>query len=160
MTTRSLHLLTGQDGQIIDADVGLDVRPGDRCRDVVAAVDAAARPVCTDDCVLHLQGPGEQGPVRSRAGVVRLRCTPVGSHRVIRLDRLEDSALTIRPLSPREQEVLGLVARGYTNARIARVLERSPSTVRAHLENILDKLGARSRAEALARAQRLGMLDG
>jgi LuxR family transcriptional regulator, maltose regulon positive regulatory protein len=55
-------------------------------------------------------------------------------------------------LSPREQQVLGLVARGRTNAEIAATLVLSEHTVHRHVANILVKLGASSRAAAVATA--------
>jgi DNA-binding CsgD family transcriptional regulator len=55
-------------------------------------------------------------------------------------------------LSPREQEVLGLVARGMTNAEIAATLVLSEHTVHRHVANILAKLGTSSRAAAAATA--------
>ena len=53
-------------------------------------------------------------------------------------------------LSEREQEVLRLIAAGDSNKMIARALEVSPHTVKRHVANILDKLGARSRSQAAA----------
>jgi LuxR family transcriptional regulator, maltose regulon positive regulatory protein len=61
-------------------------------------------------------------------------------------------------LSPREREVLGLVARGRTNAEIAAALVLSEHTVHRHVANILAKLGCASRAAAVARAGELGVL--
>lgn len=55
-------------------------------------------------------------------------------------------------LSPREQEVLGLVAQGRTNGEIAEALVLSEHTVHRHVANILAKLGASSRAAAVAAA--------
>jgi DNA-binding CsgD family transcriptional regulator len=55
-------------------------------------------------------------------------------------------------LSPREQEVLGLVARGMTNAEIAATLVLSEHTVHRHVANILAKLGTSSRAAAATTA--------
>jgi DNA-binding CsgD family transcriptional regulator len=55
-------------------------------------------------------------------------------------------------LTPREIEILGLVAEGYTNAQLARMLWISPNTVRKHLENAFDKLGVHTRAAAVIRA--------
>jgi len=52
------------------------------------------------------------------------------------------------PLSHREKQVLGLVARGYTNGLIARELYLSESTVKSHLSSCFEKLGVRSRREA------------
>lgn len=54
-------------------------------------------------------------------------------------------------LSPREIEVLGLVARGFHNSDIAEALVVSQSTVKVHVRHILEKLGVRTRAEAVAR---------
>lgn len=61
-------------------------------------------------------------------------------------------ALTGLGLSARQAEVLLQVARGRTNAEVARALHVSPRTIQKHLENIYDRLGVRSRAAATARA--------
>jgi two-component system response regulator DesR len=61
-------------------------------------------------------------------------------------------------LSPREREVLELVAAGLTNAEIAKRLHLSPNTIKEHASTLYRKLGARNRAEAVLRAQRLGVL--
>ena len=53
-------------------------------------------------------------------------------------------------LTSREQEVLALVRSGRTNKEIASDLSIAPTTVRKHLENIFDKLGASTRTEAAA----------
>jgi DNA-binding NarL/FixJ family response regulator len=57
-------------------------------------------------------------------------------------------------LTSREAQVLGLLGRGRTNASIARALMISESTVKFHVKNILLKLGAKSRADAVARHMR------
>ena len=54
-------------------------------------------------------------------------------------------------LSPREREVLGLVAEGMRDKEIAEALFISQSTSKVHVRNVLAKLGARNRAEAVAR---------
>jgi DNA-binding CsgD family transcriptional regulator len=61
-------------------------------------------------------------------------------------------------LSPREQEVLGLIAQGRTNAEIADELVLSEHTVHRHVANILAKLGAVSRAAAVATATEQDLL--
>ena len=55
------------------------------------------------------------------------------------------------PLTPRELEVLRLVAQGFTNAAIAERLAIAEGTVKYHLKNMMRKLRARSRADAVAR---------
>lgn len=60
-------------------------------------------------------------------------------------------------LSDREQEVLNLVARGSTNREIAAALHLSPHTIKGHTSSLYRKLDARNRAEAVQRAQRLGL---
>jgi DNA-binding NarL/FixJ family response regulator len=61
-------------------------------------------------------------------------------------------------LSARESEVLGLVARGYTNQQIARQLLISVSTVKKHVRNVICKLGVSDRTQAAVRAAELGVL--
>ena len=56
----------------------------------------------------------------------------------------------LAPLSPREQEVVQLVALGLSNGEVARRLWLSPHTVRTHLENVYRKLGVANRTEAAA----------
>jgi DNA-binding NarL/FixJ family response regulator len=62
-------------------------------------------------------------------------------------------------LTPRELEILDLLAAGLNQAEIARRLVVSPKTVSKHIERILAKLGVRSRAEAVARAYRDGLIE-
>jgi LuxR family maltose regulon positive regulatory protein len=54
-------------------------------------------------------------------------------------------------LSPREREVLGLIARGLRNHEISNALFIADSTTKVHVRHILEKLGVRTRAEAVAR---------
>ena len=61
-------------------------------------------------------------------------------------------------LTPRESEILALVAEGRTNGEIGRQLFISTKTVSVHVSNILGKLGAASRTEAAAIARRDGLL--
>ncbi len=61
-------------------------------------------------------------------------------------------------LTPREQEIVELVSGGRTNAQVGRLLWLSPDTVKFHLANVYRKLDVRNRAEAVQRAQRLGLV--
>ena len=62
-------------------------------------------------------------------------------------------------LTPREHEVLTLVARGRSNGKVGRELFISTKTVSVHVSNILAKLGASGRGEAVALARDLGLLE-
>lgn len=66
---------------------------------------------------------------------------------------------TREDLTDREVEVLDLVAKGWTSARIANELNISERTVRFHLSNVYGKLGVNSRAEAIAWAIKKGLGD-
>lgn len=82
------------------------------------------------------------------------------------LDRLvnrrreqSDAVRRMGRLTPREREVLALLAQGGDNDSIARDLVISPQTARTHIQNVLVKLGVHSRLEAAAVAIRNGLLD-
>ena len=62
-------------------------------------------------------------------------------------------------LSPREREVLGLIAEGMSAPDVAAALHLSPSTIKTHLQSLYEKLGVSDRAAAVARAMRQGLLE-
>ena len=64
----------------------------------------------------------------------------------------------IEPLSPRELEVLQLIAQGYSNQEISERLFLALDTVKGHNRKIFDKLQVQRRTEAVARARELGLL--
>ena len=84
---------------------------------------------------------------------------------VARVERLSGAysrtseELAGRRITPREREVLGLIAEGLTNRQIAERLVVSEHTVHRHVTNILRKLDLPSRAAAAAHAVRLGLVD-
>jgi two-component system, NarL family, response regulator len=61
-------------------------------------------------------------------------------------------------LTPREIEVLALVARGFGNKEVADMLGTAPGTVKAHVQSILSKLGAKDRTHAVTIALRRGII--
>ncbi len=63
-----------------------------------------------------------------------------------------------QPLTPRELEVLRLLARGLTNPQIAEVLRLSPHTVKRHVDNIFQKLALNDRAQAAVWAAHQGLV--
>jgi DNA-binding NarL/FixJ family response regulator len=62
-------------------------------------------------------------------------------------------------LSPREREILTLLAAGRTQKQIASALVVSPKTVATHIQHVLTKLGVNSRAQAVAAAYRRGVVE-
>jgi NarL family two-component system response regulator LiaR len=71
---------------------------------------------------------------------------------------MSDHHLAVERLTDRELQVLTLVAAGQRNRQIAATLKVSIKTVEFHLSNILAKLNAQSRTEAVVRAWQTGML--
>lgn len=93
--------------------------------------------------------PGERYAARRNGSVLTVEAT--GDFTL----RLSERAADAPRLTPREREVLGLVASGLTNVEIARTLWIEPSTVSKHLEQAYAKLGVHTRTAAVARLARL-----
>jgi LuxR family maltose regulon positive regulatory protein len=82
------------------------------------------------------------------------------------LEQLRDRLATRKPalarppdeLTARERSIVEFIARGRSNKEIARELGVAPETIKTHLKRIFQKLSAESRAQAVVRAQSLGML--
>ncbi|AWN23473.1 DNA-binding response regulator [Deinococcus irradiatisoli] len=77
----------------------------------------------------------------------------VANPEVDRLPKVEVPRLT-----PREGDVLPLLAKGYSNKEIARALGVSPDTIKDHLARLYTKLNARDRTDAVGRARTLGLI--
>ena len=97
--------------------------------------------------LLFVRGPGPDFTERDRALLTLLR---PHLHRAY-LDA-ERRRHPVPRLTPRQRELLNLVAAGRTNTQIARSLGVSPATVRTHLEHIYARLHVSSRTAAVTRA--------
>jgi DNA-binding NarL/FixJ family response regulator len=93
------------------------------------------------------QGASPISPMIARKLLERMRRKPVA--------RTAPGGL----LSPRESEVLELIARGYGYAEIARLQGVTMHTVQSHIKNLYGKLAVHSRSEAVFEATRMGLLD-
>jgi DNA-binding NarL/FixJ family response regulator len=71
----------------------------------------------------------------------------------------ETPAKIENPLTPREQEVLSAIARGYTYKEVAKLYEISASTVPVHIRNIYRKLQVNNRAQAAYEAKQQGFIE-
>lgn len=74
-------------------------------------------------------------------------------------DRMWHTTLVDRSLTPREKEILGLLAEGGRTETIAKQLGIRPSTVQTHIRNVMGKLDVPTRLEAVTTAIRLGIVD-
>jgi two-component system response regulator DesR len=118
--------------------------------------------------VLLISGAGRISPTAARAvGASGFVTKDLPAEDIARAVRMVGLGMDVfpeteqdggNPLSAREVEVLEAVAAGRTNREIAAELYLSPHTVKDHVSAVLKKIGARNRAEAVQRAQRLGLL--
>jgi len=70
-----------------------------------------------------------------------------------------ESSEVVGTLTPREREILGLLAEGLTMQQIGRRLSISPRTVETHVAKLYRKLAVRTRVQAIARAASLGLIE-
>jgi DNA-binding NarL/FixJ family response regulator len=118
--------------------------------------------------VLLISGAGRRSAAAARAaGASGFVSKDLEAREVVRAVRTVGLGMTVFPpksdqpaplLSEREREVLDLIAAGSTNREIAARLFLSPHTVKEHTSALYRKLNARNRAEAVQRAQRVGLL--
>jgi DNA-binding NarL/FixJ family response regulator len=108
-------------------------------------------------------------PLEFYIGVVAIMFTGIGIWAGLRLTRpkivevsgpfeRDDASLKRTGISKREYEVLELISAGLSNQEIAEKLFVSTSTVKTHVSNVLGKLDANRRTEAIARAKKLRII--
>ncbi len=127
----------------------------------------AVKEVSPDTRVLLISGAGWISPEAARvAGAAGFVSKDWSAADVARAVRMVGKGMTVfaprsepapASLSGREREVLALIANGATNKEIAHRLFLSPHTVKDHTSALYRKLGVRNRAEAVRRAERLGL---
>jgi DNA-binding NarL/FixJ family response regulator len=116
---------------------------------VLAALDAGASGYLLKDADPEELIRGVRAAARGESPIAPKAAREVIASRAERREDLE--------LSPREREVLALVARGLPNKRIALELSISEKTVKAHLTNIFERIGVSDRYQAALWAQRHGL---
>jgi len=147
-------------------DVALvDLFTGDQSGIDICASVLEASP---DTSVLLISGAGQvSDQTARRAGVAGFVSKDLDAADVVKAVRMVAVGMTVftpgtEPaplgLSPREREVLDLIAEGATNRQIGDRLFLSPHTVKEHSSALYRKLGVRNRAEAVQQAQRRGLL--
>jgi len=118
--------------------------------------------------ILLISGAGRISPAAARAaGASGFVSKGWGAPDVLRAIRMVGLGMDVfkpeseparAPLSEREREVVSLIAGGSTNREIADQLFLSPHTVKEYTSGVYRKLGVRNRAEAVKRAQSLGLI--
>ena len=180
-------LLAGQPGIVVDGQMSPDELPAEGGEPEVAVWDAgsgsaglehldgtASRSLrvlavlADEGQAAEALGAGARGVVLRDAGAARLAAAvrAVAEGLMVLDAGAAESVLRPRPaapasvehLTPREQEVLQLLAQGLSNKLIAARLGISDHTVKFHVNAILGKLGAQSRTEAIAQAARMGLV--
>jgi two-component system nitrate/nitrite response regulator NarL len=151
-------------------DIGVDPVPDlDALEDVAQARGSAVVVLSAGEGrVPDLLGAGARGVLARQADAPRLAAAlQAVAHGLVVIDGvLADGALRTRPsaealvepLTPRELEVLALIGQGLSNRVLAQRLHISEHTAKFHVNAILGKLGAQTRAEAVAQGVRLGLL--
>lgn len=113
--------------------------------------------VVQNGCVALFSAVAADRDCNPRAPLALYALRPVLCRALLRLLMPEPEAGT---LSGREQSILELLAAGYGDIQIADVLSISVPTVRFHMRNVFEKLGARNRCHAVAIGFRSGLLQG
>jgi DNA-binding NarL/FixJ family response regulator len=113
----------------------------------------------TKDCSLSELLETVRGVARGEVLVPPTMLGPLLSELIGRRNEHEAALLRLAGLSPRERQVLGLVARGMKTGAIAEALVISTETARTHIQNTLTKLGAHSRLEAASFVIENGLVD-
>jgi DNA-binding NarL/FixJ family response regulator len=118
--------------------------------------------------ILLISGAGRISPAAARAaGASGFVSKDWGAPDVLKAIRMVGLGMDVfepapraaeAPLSDREREVVSLIAAGSTNREIAAELFLSPHTVKEYTSGVYRKLGVRNRAEAVKRAQSLGLI--
>jgi DNA-binding NarL/FixJ family response regulator len=83
----------------------------------------------------------------------------VTTHLTGRVERSTEASRALARLTPRELEVLRLIAAGRSNAELAGELHLAETTVKTHVGRLLDKLGARDRVQLVVLAHRWGVVN-
>jgi two-component system NarL family response regulator len=136
----------------------------------VRHIDLAARVVIVTDDDHHVEALsktlrlGASGYLSRAAGAEDiLRCMEevARGRRFIpaAFERRQREEQLLKALSPRQIEILSLMASGCTNRVIATLLAIGPETVKTHVRYICQKLGVKTRLSAILTAQRLGILE-
>ncbi len=165
VTSGTAVVVAREDGEVLEQNVeALELmghRVGEPCWVAFRGLEAEGL-ACAKGCPARLLADGRGRSMHTRLSLsgrfFHLTCVALDA---IAVCLLSSRALPVSTewLTPRECDVLRLLADGESTASCAARLQLSESTVRTHVEHMRDKLGVHSRSGLVARAFRLGFLD-
>jgi LuxR family maltose regulon positive regulatory protein len=145
----------------VQLSAGKVAEAADRFRRVLAASAAAGlyQTVLDEGSIISklLQATQESGYVKTDM-IPYVDRLAAGLQRAGQDRSPTSGAPILSALSPRETDILTLIAEGLSNKEIARSLYIGPETVKSHLKSVFSKLGVERRAQAVSRAQTLGLV--
>lgn len=141
----------------------LEPGTGKYCWDVVGKLKGAEALPCRRGCVVELLAAGmdrsTQAEFKLHGKRHNISCVPVSGAVICVLSPTNnETPQSLQSLSPREREILALLAEGKNTAVVATRLGIGVSTVRTHVQKLRSKLGVRTRAAVVAEGFRLGYL--
>jgi len=161
-------LIAERDGTVISqnraAQQLLGRGTGKHCWSVFGGLDNVQGLPCRRGCVLELLTRGMDHSLNCLCKIngqrYHLNCIPVNDTAICALSRSTGTAPAIfQLLTPREREILKLLAAGKTTRSIGDFLEISRFTVQTHVEKMRDKFAASTQAAVVARGFHFGYLD-
>jgi DNA-binding CsgD family transcriptional regulator len=159
-------IISQADGQVIGqsptARALLGAAQGRTCWAMMKNVPKGQRLPCNEGCVGERacsDDPVTAHTISLRGQTYELRCTPVDGTVVSTLRPEPGETTEWDRLTPREIEVLRLMADGLNGSEIAEKLGIRPGTVRAHVEHMRARLGCHTRAALVAQGFRLRYLE-
>ena len=161
-------VVAGEDGVVIAQNKParrlMGPGTGKFCWEVVGKLDDSEMLPCREGCAVRLLAVGmdcsQHTQVKLHGQRHQLSCIPANGVVVCMLSPMgSESPKAWQSLSPREQEILLMLADGETTASAAARLGVCESTVRTHVERMRSKLSVNTRAAVVAEGFRLGYLD-
>jgi two-component system nitrate/nitrite response regulator NarL len=149
------HVLTDETPDVELCDVDLSAGPLPKEAEAPVVVLARVAPAGAPAGVLTPDATADQLDAALRAVFAGLQVRSPATQEASGFAQAEDMPL----LTPREREILALIGEGLSNKAMARRLGISVHTVKFHLEALFTKLDATSRAEAVAKGLRGGVIE-
>ncbi len=135
---------------------------GQKCWDTVGKLEESTSLPCEFGCVQRLLeggvGHGKSTTIQLPNGRYNLACLALGGQAVCVLSSFAERREPWQRVTPRERDVLRLLAKGETTGGIAEALGMSEGTVRTHIEHMRHRFGVSTRAGLVGSCYQLGLI--